>query len=33
MTYMYEGMQYIALTIAGDGSGGAPELIALRLPS
>ena len=29
MTYMYEGMQYIALTIGGE----VPELIALRLPS
>ena len=29
MTYMYEGAQYIALTIAGE----VPELIALRLPS
>ena len=29
MTYMYEGMQYIALTIAGQ----VPELIALKLPS
>jgi len=28
MTYMYEGMQYIALTIAGE----VPELVALRLP-
>ena len=28
MTYMHEGMQYIALTIAGE----VPELIALRLP-
>jgi quinoprotein glucose dehydrogenase len=32
MTYMHEGAQYIALTIAGDGSGGVPELIGLRLP-
>ena len=32
MTYMHEGAQYIALTITGDGSGGVPELIALRLP-
>ena len=29
MTYMHEGMQYIALTIGGE----VPELIALRLPS
>ncbi len=28
MTYMHEGMQYIALTISGE----VPELIALRLP-
>ncbi|HIF21035.1 MAG TPA: pyrroloquinoline quinone-dependent dehydrogenase [Gemmatimonadetes bacterium] len=28
MTYMYEGMQYIAVTIAGE----VPELVALRLP-
>ncbi len=32
MTYMHEGMQYIALTISGEGPGGVPELIALRLP-
>jgi quinoprotein glucose dehydrogenase len=32
MTYMHDGMQYIGLTIAGEGPGGAPELITLRLP-
>ncbi len=28
MTYMHDGMQYIALTISGE----VPELVALRLP-
>ena len=32
MTYMYEGAQYIAVTITGGGQGAPPELIALRLP-
>ena len=32
MTYMHDGMQYIGLPIAGEGPGGAPELITLRLP-